>query len=895
MDKKYCPYCMNPVKEGEACNYCGLTEGAYVPRDHHLPLGTVLNNRYLVGRVLGEGGFGITYIGCDLNLELKVAIKEYFPIDRVYRFSNTSLQVSNYAHATGKYNSGKEKFLREAHTMARLDKQQSIVSVRDFFEENNTAYIVMEYVEGTTLKEVVKQRGGRIPVGELLDMLEPIFPALTSIHKLGLIHRDISPDNLMLENGKIRLLDFGCAREASVQSETTTIALKQGYAPIEQYQQKGQGPWTDVYALSATIYYCMTGKTPQPAVDRLSEEELVHPRKLGVDLTANQEAALLYGMNMNAKDRFQSMEELYAALYTNEAFTPVSYQPISTPKPDLNQSVPFPPETDDEEETATEAATTSEDATATEEATAPEEGVFQKRFNFLKQKFSLKIKQKRNLLILGSCFLAAAVCIACVVVLLGKSGKSKETIASGTPEGTLFANAAILETFTEEEIQKLMDDDTVSAIRIPKTADDASTVVASTGAITITKPVLVEGNTNISFRDMVTLRGENACLWIQGEVTVDCILQTVDGGEIIVDNSKYVHADTLWLENDEDILWILNGQYSLYGEYPSYRDLIVGGKNNLFRNAVSVSDEDSLRQAASEDQAVIICGDITLRTELHFHAPIMIREDVTVAMQGSGSIIGDGKDFFLWNEGKIQGGLIRINSNTRIINLGEISDGSLVVNGPLVNLGELSVDNVWADSVWTNDSHGSIYNIGTLRFQSETDIAFNTDIVNYGLVAVSFAQDGSFTFCCSSGIENYGEIRVEKGLAVLQSYLRNVTDGRILICDNAVLDNRGVIELSAPDSEWELQCEPQGTLMNAEGAVYYSNGTKGTPEYTPENGWFYIESLHLLYDVSNIDELTDALQDPEVYGVKLTGEIIWNSAEALTLTKDVVIVEGAGL
>ena len=152
MDKKFCPYCMNPVKEGESCKICGLTEGVYTPRDHHLPLGTVLHNRYLIGRVLGEGGFGITYIGCDLNLEMKVAIKEYFPIDRVYRVSKASLHVSNYAHAAEKFHSGKVKFLGEARTMARLDKQQNIVSVRDYFEENVTAYIVMEYVEGITLK-----------------------------------------------------------------------------------------------------------------------------------------------------------------------------------------------------------------------------------------------------------------------------------------------------------------------------------------------------------------------------------------------------------------------------------------------------------------------------------------------------------------------------------------------------------------------------------------------------------------------------------------------------------------------------------------------------------------------------------------------------------------------
>lgn len=316
MEKRLCPYCMSPVEEGKSCPVCGLTEGDYTPSVHHLPPGTVLTERYLVGRVLGEGGFGITYIGCDLRLELKVAIKEYFPADRVSRFSGMSLSVSNGTGAAARgYEAGKARFLHEARAMACMDKQPEIVSVRDFFEENNTAYIVMEYIEGITFRELVAQKGGRIQAGELFPVIEPLFPALSAMHARGLIHRDISPDNLMLENGAVRLLDFGCARESASGTETMTIALKHGYAPIEQYQHKGQGPWTDVYALSATIYYCLTGKVPEQALDRLCEDELIRPRKLGADLTKQQEQALLCGMGVRPKRRFQSMEELHRALY----------------------------------------------------------------------------------------------------------------------------------------------------------------------------------------------------------------------------------------------------------------------------------------------------------------------------------------------------------------------------------------------------------------------------------------------------------------------------------------------------------------------------------------------------------------------------------------------------
>ena len=316
MNKQFCPYCMTPITEGEACSNCGLTAGSYTPNRNHLPPGTVLNDRYLIGRALGSGGFGITYIGCDLRLELKVAIKEYFPTDKVQRISDVSLEVSVPSDLVEQsFQSGKDRFLEEARVMARMDKQPEIVSVRDFFECNNTAYIVMEYVEGTTFKQLVSQRGSGIPPQELFPMLKPLFGALTNLHEMGLIHRDISPDNLMMENGRIRLIDFGCARQPEKGEVTMTIILKHGYAPIEQYTNRGQGPWTDVYALSSTIYFCLMGKTPPRSIDRALDDELILPRKLGVPLTEEQEQALITGMGVTRRQRFSSVAELYAALY----------------------------------------------------------------------------------------------------------------------------------------------------------------------------------------------------------------------------------------------------------------------------------------------------------------------------------------------------------------------------------------------------------------------------------------------------------------------------------------------------------------------------------------------------------------------------------------------------
>lgn len=324
MARQYCLYCMSPLREGPPCPACGQTGSAYSPATHQIPPGSVLAGRYLVGRVLGEGGFGITYLGCDLRLELRVAIKEYYPVDRVSRSSARSLRVEKHSGCLGEsFEAGRERFVQEAQVMARIDKMPQIVSVRDFFQENNTAYIVMEYVDGTTLKELVARRGGKMSAGELLPLVEPLFPALSAMHALDLIHRDISPDNLMLDKGGVRLLDFGCVREAAQGKNSMTVVLKQGYSPIEQYQHKGQGPWTDIYSLAATLYYCLTGTTPPQALDRICDEELTPPRQLGADVTPAQERAILRGMGLRRSQRYATAEEFHAALYQG-AETPPS-------------------------------------------------------------------------------------------------------------------------------------------------------------------------------------------------------------------------------------------------------------------------------------------------------------------------------------------------------------------------------------------------------------------------------------------------------------------------------------------------------------------------------------------------------------------------------------------
>ena len=306
----YCKYCMAKIPDGARECPCCRRDLTVEEPPHHLSPGTVLQNRYIVGSALGEGGFGITYIGKNKLLDMKVAIKEYFPNGFVRRDSSVSTTVTGFT-ADGKevFAKGKERFLSEAQTLGRFSNEEGIVSVYDFFEENDTAYIVMEYLEGQTLKSYLESKGKLSPE-ETLALLTPTMRTLEKVHKAGLIHRDVSPDNVMLTNGKVKLLDFGAARDVSGE-KSLSVMLKHGYAPEEQYRRKGaQGPWTDVYALCATIYKCITGVTPDDAPDRMDNDELKPPSALGIDVDKTFEAALMKGLSVRARDRYQSVGEL---------------------------------------------------------------------------------------------------------------------------------------------------------------------------------------------------------------------------------------------------------------------------------------------------------------------------------------------------------------------------------------------------------------------------------------------------------------------------------------------------------------------------------------------------------------------------------------------------------
>ncbi|MBO5077548.1 MAG: protein kinase [Clostridia bacterium] len=318
---EYCRFCMSKIGSGvTVCPVCGKRLDEEVP-PHHLVPGTVLTGRYIVGAALGEGGFGITYVGLDNLFNEKVAIKEYYPNGYANRSNTISASVSlgTTADRIVFFDNGKKRFLGEAKTLARFNREDGVVHVIDFFEENSTAYIVMEYLEGETLKAYVGKKG-RLTPDETLKLLIPVMESLEKVHEKGLIHRDISPDNIMLNNGEVKLLDFGAARTVSAQAnKSLSVMLKPGYAPEEQYRSKGnQGPWTDVYAMCATLYKCITGITPDDATQRVYSDEVQAPSELGIDIKPHVEAAIMKGLAIRQQDRFQSMKELVKALQEDD-------------------------------------------------------------------------------------------------------------------------------------------------------------------------------------------------------------------------------------------------------------------------------------------------------------------------------------------------------------------------------------------------------------------------------------------------------------------------------------------------------------------------------------------------------------------------------------------------
>lgn len=312
--KKLCGNCFNPIKN-EPCPYCGYKKSAYRPEPGALPVESVLMGRYSVGEVLGKGGFGVTYKAYDIRNDRIVAVKEYYPNGLVHRDTGTTQISVSSSRYEENFRSGADKFYDEAKTVARFNGNPNIVNVYEFFYENSTVYYSMEFLDGVDLKHYVKSQGGRIPQENALYIMNVITDALLIAHSMNVLHRDISPDNIFVtKDGGIKLIDFGAARQVlAEQSKSLSVILKQGFAPLEQYQRRGkQGPWTDIYALGATVFYILTGKLPDEATERLDYPDIGKASDYGVDEGFWE--IIQKCMEIRIADRYQSVHQLKEAL-----------------------------------------------------------------------------------------------------------------------------------------------------------------------------------------------------------------------------------------------------------------------------------------------------------------------------------------------------------------------------------------------------------------------------------------------------------------------------------------------------------------------------------------------------------------------------------------------------
>ena len=314
-----CCNCFREKAEEGACPHCGY-DPAESEKKYPLALkpGSILNGRYITGRVLGQGGFGITYIAQDDKTKDRVAIKEYLPSEFVGRESGSN-RVQVYSDDRREFFVfGRQKFLEEAKTLAEFIGDEHIVRIYSYFEENGTAYFTMEYVEGEPLDKYMKGHGGRLSVEEANKLLLPLMEALAKVHAKGIVHRDIAPDNIIVQpNGQAKLIDFGAARYSTGEkSKSLDVVIKHGFAPGEQYMRRGrQGPFTDVYAMGATYYYAVTGTVPPDAVERsVDGKDLILPRTLGAKLIDSEQDVLLKALNVTAAERYQTMGEFREAL-----------------------------------------------------------------------------------------------------------------------------------------------------------------------------------------------------------------------------------------------------------------------------------------------------------------------------------------------------------------------------------------------------------------------------------------------------------------------------------------------------------------------------------------------------------------------------------------------------
>lgn len=313
----YCRNCFRLIEsEKVPCPHCGYEAATDKRGSSALPVGTCLNNRFFIGRVLGMGGFGITYLAFDQMLGIRIAIKEYMPNEFATRVPGQQTMSVYSGEKHEQYMIGRRKFVDEARRLIRFQNAEGIVHAYDCFETNETAYITMEFLDGRSLKQIIDS-GNLYSPEQAVAVIIPVLEALEQVHAIGMLHRDIAPDNIFIMNdGKVKLIDFGAARFATTSySRSLSVIVKEGYAPEEQYRSDGeQGPWTDVYSVAATMYKMITGITPEGSLERMVKDSLKEPHKLGIRISKNIENAMMNALNLRIEDRPASAAQFRLSL-----------------------------------------------------------------------------------------------------------------------------------------------------------------------------------------------------------------------------------------------------------------------------------------------------------------------------------------------------------------------------------------------------------------------------------------------------------------------------------------------------------------------------------------------------------------------------------------------------
>lgn len=321
MASELCMNCFSVKGQFEVCPFCGYVEGTPPDQPHYLTPGTILGNHFIVGTVIGFGGFGITYKCFDTTLGVIVAVKEFYPVGLVNRAPGERKVGLLSGDKKEQYRERLQRFLMEAQSVAQFGKAKDIVNVYDFFEENGTAYIIMEYIDGVLLKDYMDKQGPMEPEAAN-SVIMPIIEAVRKIHSKGIIHRDVSPDNIFIaDEDTIKIFDFGAAQlNDSKEGMAAETIIKVGYSPIEQYRDKSkQGYFTDVYSVGAIYYQMLTGVKPIESTEREFKDRLKSPRELGVKISANTDRAVMEALAVRPELRFQGIQQFKEALENKRA------------------------------------------------------------------------------------------------------------------------------------------------------------------------------------------------------------------------------------------------------------------------------------------------------------------------------------------------------------------------------------------------------------------------------------------------------------------------------------------------------------------------------------------------------------------------------------------------